>query len=72
MAWFEVSALFGAIGIVGAFVENRGIVRSPQKIVQGDLKIIGESNERLVICLSFFVFISADGVLIHVKIQCQL
>ena len=48
-----------------------GILSPAQQIVDGNMKVIGKGDEGLVIGLPFFVFVAADGVLVHIQVKCQ-
>ena len=48
-----------------------GIFGPAQEIVNGDIKIIGQSNERFIIGLPRLGLIPADAVLIHIQFDSQ-
>lgn len=49
-----------------------GLIGSFKQIIKRHLKIIRKCNQGLIIRLSNAVFISADTVLSHIKIECEL
>ena len=51
---------------------NFGIVSSADKIIYGNVKIVGNFYELVYAGLAFSCFISADGILICIKVKCQL
>ena len=46
-----------------------GIVGPAEKVIDGDVEIIGKADQGGIISLSLFVFVSADGILIHMKMK---
>lgn len=47
------------------------VICSLEQIIKGHVEIIGKLNESGIICLARTAFISADTVLIHIKVHCQ-
>ena len=47
-------------------------IASAEKIIKRDTEIIGKHNERFIIGLALHIFVSADAILIHVKIYGKL
>ena len=49
-----------------------GIVCPFQKVVNGDIEIIRETDQCLVVRFPLAVFVAADAVLVHIQIHGQL
>lgn len=53
------------------FTES-GIICSFEQIIDGHIKIVGEFNQSVIVSFSYAVLITADTVLIHIQVNCQL
>lgn len=45
------------------------VIGALQKVVNGNMKIIGKEDQRAVVGFARTVFVSADAVLIHIQIN---
>ncbi len=59
-------------GIFSVSMIDLWIFRSSQKIVNGNTEIICNFDETIIVRFSFAVFITADGILIHIEVKSKL
>ena len=67
----EPSCKTKKISICFTHTEILFFVSSSKEIIKRDIKIIGESYQCFVIGFTFHIFISTDGILVHIQVKRQ-